>query len=129
MSDSRPPRGEPTQATKRQGGSAEPPVTPALPESVVVRGYVLRCLLVTVLREASGVMSVGDLCDALASRDLTTPGRASKDVSDALRWEQQRGRVRRGGRGAYRLGPITRQQAWRMRRRVDEAVVAQRRDG
>lgn len=129
MSESPPFRDDLAPGAEPSGGSAEPPVTPSPSEPAVVRGYVLRCFLVTVLREASGEMSVGDLCDALASRGLMTPGRPSKDVSDALRWEQQRGRVRRVGRGAYQLRPISRQQAWRMRRRLDDALVAQRRDG
>lgn len=67
-------------------------------------------------------MAVGDLVQHLAGRGVATRGRTSKDISDALRWEVARGRVRRVGRATYQVGHVARQTVWRMRRRVAEAL-------
>jgi hypothetical protein len=47
-------------------------------------------------------------------------GRASKSVSDALRWEIARGRVNRLGRGRYGPGQMPRCTEYRIHRRVLE---------
>jgi hypothetical protein len=45
-------------------------------------------------------------------------GRASKQVSDALRWERRRGRVRRLARGLYGPGCVPRGTEYRIYHRV-----------
>ena len=45
-------------------------------------------------------------------------GRASKQVSDALRWERRRGRVRRIARGLYGPGYVPRATEYRIHQRV-----------
>lgn len=42
----------------------------------------------------------------------------SRDISDALRWEMERARIRRTGRSTYVAGHVARQTVWRMRKRV-----------
>lgn len=64
-------------------------------------------------------MTVQDLVDALDRRGIDVPGRASKTISDALRWEVSRGRVMRVGRGRYRTGAIPRSTRWWLGRQVD----------
>lgn len=88
-------------------------------EPMALTGYLLRCHLVLALRDAKGVMTVADLVAELGEGGLVTRGRASKDVSDALRWEVRRGRVRQVARGSDVVGRLPRQTAWRMRRRLD----------
>lgn len=95
---------------------------------VVVRGITLRSALVLILRDANRPMPVATLCDALQHRGLRPPGRPSKAVSDALRWEVGRGRVRRVARGQYAVGYVARQTAWRMRRRITAARDASKPD-
>ncbi len=68
-------------------------------------------------------MSVGEMVAALSRQRCVTRTRASKDVSDALRWEVARGRVRRVARGVYAVGRLPRQTAWRMRRRLAELGI------
>ena len=48
-------------------------------------------------------------------------GRASKEISDALRWEVARGRAVRLGRGRYAAGRVADVTKHRMRRRIDNA--------
>jgi hypothetical protein len=86
----------------------------------VIAGIVLRSALVLILRERGGPMTVQQLCRSLDAAGFRTKGRASKDISDALRWEVDRGRVRRVARSTYRVGHVARQTAWRMRRRLAE---------
>lgn len=55
-------------------------------------------------------MTVRELLAALEAADLRIGGRPSKTVSDALRWEIRRGRVRRAARSTYvtdRIPPST----------------------
>jgi hypothetical protein len=49
-------------------------------------------------------VSVRELVARLAARGFQLDGRASKIISDALRWEVRRGRVVRVARGRYRHG-------------------------
>lgn len=99
-----------------------PAPAPAHVADVPVRGIVLRSALVLQLRAAGRPLTVRDLVDGLARQGVTTVGRASKDVSDALRWEVRRGRVRRVGRATYELGHVPRQTAARMRHRLRAAT-------
>jgi hypothetical protein len=86
-----------------------------------VRGIELRYLLTTYLfdhRQAT----VDELVEALTYQGFRVSGRASKSVSDALRWEMAHGRVIRLRRGRY--GP-----AWMPRateHRIDQRVKALR---
>ena len=88
------------------------------PASVPVTGLVLRYALVVALHKEAGPMSVHELCTWLDQRGLAVPGRTSKVVSDSLRWEVDRGRVRRVARATYATGRVARQTIWRMRRRI-----------
>lgn len=102
----------------------------------VIGGIVLRYLLSLCLFER-GPATIGELVDLVGAAGFQVRGRASKTVSDALRWEQRRGRAVRLGRGRYGPGRVPRQTRDRMQRRVaahrngewwqgDRAVVAQR---
>ena len=68
-----------------------------------LRGTNLRYTL-TRLLQVCGPSTVNDLVVALREWGFTVDGRPSKTVSDALRWESRRGRVRRIDRGLYRAG-------------------------
>lgn len=87
------------------------PSHPAVPE---LRGRGLRFVLVDELmrrREAT----VAELVAALADQGHVLAGRASKVISDALRWEVRRGRVTRRRRGCYRYERAPRTTARRIR--------------
>jgi len=64
-------------------------------------GRGLRHFLVSVLANASRPVSVGELVERVAAEPARLSGRPSKVISDALRWEVGRGRVRRERRGVY----------------------------
>jgi hypothetical protein len=51
-----------------------------------------------------GPTTVNELIEALEWQGFSISGRASKEISDALRWERRRGRVRRLARGPYGRG-------------------------
>lgn len=84
-----------------------------------LRGTELRYALVMELG-VGGTMTVAELTAALQRRRFCVPGRASKTISDALRWETARGRVLRRGRGRYGPGPMPRSTEHRIRKRVLE---------
>jgi hypothetical protein len=63
-----------------------------------VRGIELRYVLAMYLAQ-HGPMTIYKLIDALEHQNFAIPGRPSKAVSDALRWEVRRGRVCRLRRG------------------------------
>ncbi|MGH3560660.1 MAG: hypothetical protein ACRDTN_02345 [Mycobacterium sp.] len=86
-----------------------------------LRGIELRYVL-TMHLFISGPATVAEMADTLASQGFCVSGRASKSISDALRWERGYGRVRRLGRGRY--GP-----AWMPRgteHRIHKRVLALR---
>ena len=83
-----------------------------------IRGLRLRELLVLILLRHAAPMTVGALVAAVDARGFHIQGRAGKVVSDQLRYELARGRVRRAGRGLYVAGTVTRQARWRMQRRI-----------
>ncbi|SBS75348.1 conserved hypothetical protein [uncultured Mycobacterium sp.] len=66
----------------------------------MLRGTNLRYVLTRYL-QLNGPASVADLVVALDDWGFTVAGRPSKAISDALRWEIGRDRVRRRGRGRY----------------------------
>lgn len=66
----------------------------------VLRGTDLRYVLTRLLR-LNGQSTVTELVAALDAWNFTVPGRPTKTVSDALRWEMQHERVWRRGWGRY----------------------------
>lgn len=82
-------------------------------ELLTVCGTDLRYLLTAYLYD-HGCATVEELVDALAYHGFRPPGRSSKAVSDALRWESARGRVVRVRRGHYGPGSMTRAVALRI---------------
>lgn len=66
-----------------------------------VTGRPLRYLLTTFLLEAGSELSVRELAAMCERQGVVFDGRASKVISDALRWEIGWGRVRRVRRGVY----------------------------
>lgn len=87
-------------------------------DAVVLRGIELRYALTYELAHLDEPLEVDKLVEALEDRGFAVPGRASKTVSDALRWERRRGRVRRCGRGVYGPGTIPRATEHRIYQRV-----------
>ncbi|TSD94431.1 hypothetical protein FOS14_20645 [Skermania sp. ID1734] len=82
-----------------------------------IRGINLRYALTQQLFD-EGPQTVAELVKALEEQGFQFPGRASKAVSDALRWEIRRSRVRRLGRSNYGPAYMPRQTAARIRDRV-----------
>ncbi|MBE1546783.1 hypothetical protein GGC64_000791 [Mycobacterium sp. OAS707] len=83
----------------------------------LLRGIDLRYALTMYLLQ-HGPTTVDELLEALEWQGFDFPGRASKQVSDALRWERGRGRVRRIARGLYGPGYVPRGTAHRIYTRV-----------
>jgi hypothetical protein len=86
-----------------------------------VRGTDLRYLLTTYLFD-HGTATVDELVDSMTYQGFDIGGRPSKSVSDALRWEVQRGRVVRCNRAQYCAGFMPRATQYR----IDQRVVALR---
>lgn len=86
-------------------------------DSLEVRGIDLRYLLTAYLFDY-GPATIGELVDALAYHGFRPAGRASKSVSEALRWEIFQGRAVRMRRGRYRPGKMPRSTAERIYKRV-----------
>ena len=82
-----------------------------------LRGTDLRYALTRIL-SLCGPMTVAELVDELHHWGFTVAGRPSKTVSDTLRWETRRDRVRRGEWGRYHPGAIPRSTEHRIIRRV-----------
>jgi hypothetical protein len=87
--------------------------------SLRLRGTELRYALTQHLF-IHGAATVPELVDALAHHNFDVGGRASKSVSDALRWEMRHGRVQRFARGRYGPGWMPRGTEHRIHRRVLE---------
>lgn len=87
-----------------------------------LQGQELRWFLTVELARLGEPMRVRDLVAALQSAEFVVAGRASKVISDCLRWEIGRRRVVRLGRGIYRASAhIPRTTLRRLRQRVLEA--------
>lgn len=84
---------------------------------ILLRGIDLRYALTRIL-SLSGPLTVAELVDELHYWGFTVAGRPSKTVSDTLRWEVRRDRVRCGDRGRYHPGCIPRSTEHRIIRRV-----------
>ncbi len=88
-----------------------------------LQGIELRYVLTMYLLQ-HGPTTVDDLIDAIRWQGFDVSGRASKLISDALRWERRRGRVRRLARGLYGPGSIPRATEYRIHDRVLALRVA-----
>ena len=73
---------------------------PGIAPNAVV-GWELRWLLTLMLLDHGGVLTIPQMVRRLEAEGLSVPDRASKVVSDALRLEIGKGRVRRVARGRY----------------------------
>lgn len=82
------------------------PSSATTPDARGLRGRPLRYLLVTFMAEARGPATVAELVEACGDEGVVFNGRASKIISDALRWEVRNGRVTRLGRGLYQLANV-----------------------
>jgi hypothetical protein len=82
-----------------------------------LKGIELRYVLTMHLSQ-HGPATITEMIDALDWHGFCVRGRASKAVSDALRWEIGRGRVRRLGRGRYGPASIPRSTEYRIHQRV-----------
>ncbi len=85
--------GQDTQSEPGTVGTSRP--------DVALRGRGLRFVLVDELRQRR-TMTVAEMVKVMAESGFDLGGRASKVISDALRWELARGRVIRLERGLYR---------------------------
>jgi hypothetical protein len=83
----------------------------------LLEGIELRYALTMYLLQ-HGPTTVKDLIEAMQWQGFEIRGRASKQVSDALRWERRRGRVRRLARGLYGPGYAPRATEYRIHQRV-----------
>lgn len=90
---------------------------PMMNDTKQLRGIELRYVL-TMHLSSHGPASITELADALAWHGFAVAGRASKSISDALRWEMGYGRVRRLGRGLYGPGWMPRGTEHRIHKRV-----------
>jgi hypothetical protein len=85
--------------------------------SLRLRGIELRYVLTWHLA-LHGAATVPELVDALAYHNFDAGQRASKSISDALRWERRYGRVVRLARGRYGPGWMPRGTEYRIHQRV-----------
>ena len=81
-----------------------------------LRGIELRYVL-TMQLARHGRATIRELVDALAFHGFAAVDPANKSVSDALRWESARGRVRHLRCGVYGPGAMPRGTEHRIRRR------------
>ena len=85
-------------------------------------GRDLRHAVLAVLARAPA-MTIADLLAVFERAGFTVAGAdPHKVLSDALRYEARRGRVRRITRGRYAIGSVAKTTAWRMRMRWDLAT-------
>jgi len=82
-----------------------------------LKGTELRYVLAMQLA-VHGPATITELIDALTWHHFSVRGRPSKAISDALRWEIGRGRVRRLGRARYGPGYMPRGTEHRIHQRV-----------
>ena len=84
----------------------------------LVRGLMLRSLIVLVLLDRRRPMDLAALTRAIGQSGFAVGGRPGKEIADALRWEVRRGRVVRHARGVYGPGVVAKVTRHRMRARV-----------
>jgi hypothetical protein len=97
----------------------------------ILRGIELRYVL-TVNLALHGPATIPVMVETLEWQGFGVTGRASKSVSDALRWEVRRDRVRRLRRGLYGPGTMPRSTEHHINKRVmalrEEAAASQNDD-
>jgi hypothetical protein len=99
----------------------------AIPLDRTISGLDVRYVACVCLLDARSPMTLKQLIAGIEMMGFVVAGRPSKTVSDALRWEVRRGRIRRVGRALYAPGSMPRSTEWYIRRRVTlccEAIVA-----
>lgn len=82
-----------------------------------LEGIELRYVLTMHLAH-NGRATIAEMMESLERQGFCVPGRASKVISDALRWEVGRDRARRLGRALYGPGYIPRSTEHRIHQRV-----------
>ncbi len=87
--------------------------------SGALRGRPLRYLLIEIMREHERPLSVPQLIAACSAQGVIFDGRASKLISDALRWEVRRGRITKVQRGVYAFADAPRSTRYWIFVRVD----------
>jgi hypothetical protein len=96
-----------------------------------LRGIELRYVL-TINLALHGPATIPTLIETLEWQGFAVEGRASKAVSDALRWEVRRGRALRLRRGLYGPGEMPRSTEYHINNRVqvlrEEAAAMRARD-
>jgi len=78
----------------------------------------LRHAICVCLLDAKAPMTLAEVVARLEDLAVLVPGRASKTVSDALRWEVLHGRAVRLRRSVYQAGAMPRSTEWWIRRQV-----------
>ena len=91
--------------------------------SRLLRGIELRYVL-TMNLALHGPATIPTLVETLEHQGFGLAGRASKAVSDALRWEVRRDRVRRLRRGLYGPGEMPRSTEQHIQKRVEALRAA-----
>ena len=88
----------------------------------------LRHAVLILLVDLGGDATVDELVANLSVLGVATRRNSSRAVSDSLRWEVAKGRVKRVGRGRYviRSSGLTKRHVRYARQRVREAVEADR---
>jgi hypothetical protein len=87
-----------------------------------LRGRDLRHACLVVLAR-SRPLTLTELLAVLTEAGFTVAGEDPRKVlSDRLRYEERRGRVRRVSRGRYGIGRVAPTTAWRMRKRWDQSI-------
>lgn len=81
-------------------------------------GTQLRHAICLCLLNAEAPLTVPEVITGVEVLGCPVPGRPSKTVSDALRWEVRRGRAVRVDRSLYRTGAMPRSAEWWIRRQV-----------
>lgn len=81
-------------------------------------GVQLRYAICVCLLDAQVPLTLPEVVAGLEELGVPVPGRTSKTVSDALRWEVRKGRAVRLARSLYRAGSMPRSSEWWIRRQV-----------
>jgi len=81
-------------------------------------GLDLRYAISLCLLDAQSPLRLPDVIARVEAFGFVIPGRPSKTVSDAMRWEVRKGRVVRLGRSLYKTGRMPRSTEWWIRSRV-----------
>lgn len=83
-----------------------------------ISGTALRHAICVCLLDAKAPLTLAEVVARLEELAVLVPGRASKTVSDALRWEVRHGRAIRLRRSVYQAGSMPRSTEWWIRRQV-----------